>query len=165
MASLQPKVFWISQGASSIPANIYIWRTTLCVKSNLPKDMYVFSTTLHTCTVIFIFPWHRSLQKPVPSLGESESATCINVSTTRSSTGLTENYSRSALPLRPLSMLPMPSTQLGKAPKSYKSMTSRLTFPQCIMAWRKGTHWILCASIPKGRRTVSYPYSGIPFIL
>lgn len=69
------------------------------------------------CVVlILLLPIRRSLQKPVPSLSESESVTCTNVSISRSLTGRTEICSVNTLLPRPLSVLPMPSIQHGKAP-------------------------------------------------
>lgn len=69
------------------------------------------------CVVlILLLSTHRSLQKPVPFLNESESVTCTNVSTSRSLTGHSENCSVSTLLPRPSLMLSMPSTQHGKAP-------------------------------------------------
>ena len=69
---------------------------------------------LHYLILIFLSTC-RSLQKPVPSSSESESATCTNVSTTKSSTGPSEHCSRSILLPRPSLMLPMPSIQRRKA--------------------------------------------------
>jgi hypothetical protein len=59
---------------------------------------------------------YRSLQKPVPSLSESESVTCTNALTSRSLTGRSEKCSASRLLPRLLSMLPTPSMQFGKVP-------------------------------------------------
>lgn len=66
--------------------------------------------------LILLLSTHRSLQKPVPSLSEFESATCTSVSISRSLTGRSGNGSASTLPPRLSSMLPTPSIQHGKAP-------------------------------------------------
>lgn len=66
--------------------------------------------------LILLLLTYRSLQKPVPSLSESESATYTNVSTSRSLTGRSEKCFASTLPPRPSSMLPTPSMQYGKVP-------------------------------------------------